>query len=162
MKKQNLLLLLMTVTAFTTTLFLPALTPADEIIIDDEDGILNGNWFQSAWAPQYIGSGYHWHAVGAGTDTFFWPITTPGTYEVFARWTTSPYGEPDSTRADDATYTIYHVHGSTPVQVNQQCNGGVWVTLGIYSFDGVDDCVELGQSVSGIVIADAIKFEPLP
>jgi hypothetical protein len=47
MKKQNLLLLLMIVTAFTTTLFLPALTPADEIIIDDEDGIPNGNWFQS-------------------------------------------------------------------------------------------------------------------
>jgi hypothetical protein len=162
MHRQKPFLSFLIITAFATTLFLPAVTPAAEIIMDDEDGIRNGNWFQSKWAPQYIGLGYHWHAAGTGTDTFLWRITTAGTYEVFARWTTSPSGEPDTTRADDATYTIFHVHGSTAIKVNQQSNGGVWVTLGTYSFDGVDDYVELVQSASGIVIADAIRWELQP
>jgi hypothetical protein len=53
--------------------------------------------------------------------------------------------------------------GSTDVVKDQRSNGGTWVSLGSYDFDGTGvEKVELVQSASGIVIADAILFEPVP
>ena len=42
-----------------------------------------------------------------------------GQYEVYAQWTRH------ANRATDATYTVTHAGGSTPVAVNQQANGYV-------------------------------------
>jgi hypothetical protein len=128
-----------------------------EIIIDNLDpgASFTGTWGTSDWAPGYYGSNYHYHTTGAGTDKFTWipVISAPGNYSVYARWTQGP------TRAPDATYTIYHDGGNTPISVDQRLNGGTWVFLGTFSFDGVGDKVELVQSASGYVIADAIKWE---
>jgi hypothetical protein len=137
----------------------PAYSQFDEIVIDNMDPnyvSYLGTWGTSTYAPGYYGANYHYHTAASGTDTFTWTITitTPGTYEVFARWTEH------SNRAPDATYTIYHDSGSTDVVKDQRSNGGTWVSLGIYSFNGVDDYVELIQSSSGIVIADAITWVP--
>ena len=114
----------------------------------------------SAHARGYYGNNYHYHAVGSGTDTFTWTpniITTAGTYNVWARW--AMIGWTDNSRADDATYTIYHDGGSTSVTKNQRYNGGEWVLLGAYSFNGeAEEKVELVQSANGIVMADAIMF----
>jgi hypothetical protein len=130
----------------------------NDLIVDNADGTFDGTWGTSSWAPGYYGTDYHYHDAGAGTDTFTWtlPITAAGTYEVFARWTEDP------SRAPDATYTIYHDDGSTPVSVDQRSGGGAWNSLGTYSFDGVDDYVELVQNASGVVIADAIMLGALP
>ena len=99
------------------------------------------------------------NTAAAGTDTFTWTpsITTSGTYEVWARWTDG------SSRADDATYTVYHDAGSTPVEKDQRYSGGTWVSLGTFDFDGVGtEKVQVGQRASGIVIADAIWWELQP
>jgi hypothetical protein len=81
---------------------------------------------------------------------------------VFARWANSG-ADPDTSRADDATYTVYHDSGSTPVPVDQQYNGGTWVSLGSFDFDGVGtEKVEVVQRASGIVIADAIWWDLQP
>ena len=42
---------------------------------------------------------------------------------------------------------------------NQRLDGGTWVSLGSYCFDGVGDKVELAQSASGFAIADAVMRE---
>jgi len=131
-----------------------------EIIVDNLDPGASpaGAWNTSNGMPGYYGSNYHYHLTGAGTDKFTWTpaISTPGIYSVYGRWTQDP------SRAPDATYTIYHDGGNTPVSVNQRANGGIWVFLGAFSFDGVNDKVELVQSANGYVIADAIKFETGP
>ncbi|MBW1859641.1 MAG: hypothetical protein JRI70_06065, partial [Deltaproteobacteria bacterium] len=121
-------------------------------IVDNLQGAFTGVWGTSSWAPGYYGTDYHYHDPGAGTDTFTWtlPITAPGEYEIFARWTEDP------TRAPDATYTVYHDGGNAAVPVDQRSSGGTWNSLGTYSFDGVDDYVELVQNANGYVIADAI------
>jgi len=124
----------------------------DGPVTDNPDGTFTGDWGTSSYAPGYYGDDYHYHEPGAGTDTFTWTltVTTPGTYEVFARWTQDP------SRAPDATYTVYHDGGSTPVSVDQRSSGGTWVFLGSYALDGSGDYVELTQSPNGYVIADAV------
>lgn len=128
-----------------------------EIIVDNVDSGAShtGTWGTSSSIPGYYGSDYRYHTTGAGTDTFTWTpeILEPNTYSVYAQWTQDP------SRAPDAAYTIYHDGGSTPVMVDQRSNGGTWVFLGTFSFDGVGDKVELVQNPNGYIIADAIKWE---
>jgi len=126
--------------------------------IDNKQGSSTGSWPAASYIAGFYGEDYQYHLGGSGTDTFTWTITVtlPGTYEVFARWTQDPG------RAPDATYTVYHDGGSTPVSVDQRSNGGQWVSLGTYDFDGTDDYIELVQNPNGYVIADAIKLAPEP
>lgn len=135
----------------------PAFSKAQpiEVIVDNPEGTYTGAWDTSTYAPGYYGDNYQYHRAGSGTDTFTWTpvITNPGTYTVYARWTSDP------SRAPDATYTIHHDDGTTPVVVDQRSNGGSWFFLGTFSFDGTGDRVELSENANGYVIADAIKFE---
>lgn len=139
------------------TVILTVTKPGGVIVDNLDDGAsFTGTWGTSTWSPGFWGTNYHYHVAGAGTDTFTWTpaIATPGIYAVFARWTEDP------SRAPDATYTIYH-DGDTPTPVvkDQRSQGGEWVFLDTFSFDGIDDYVELVQSPNGYVIADAIMFE---
>ncbi|MDY6952915.1 MAG: hypothetical protein SWE60_15505, partial [Thermodesulfobacteriota bacterium] len=124
------------------------------IIVDNPDGSFTGTWGVSSSIPGFYGTDYHYHSTGSGSDTFTWTpaINSSGIYEVFARWSEQP------SRAPDATYTIYHDGGNTDVQVDQRSNGGKWVSLGFYTFDGVNDYVELVDCPNGYVVADAIKW----
>lgn len=128
-----------------------------EIVVDNQDpeASFAGARGTSSWVPGFWKTDYHYHTSGPGTDTFTWTlvITTPGDYTVFARWTEDP------SRAWDATYTIHHDTGVTPVPVDQRSNGGTWISLGNYSFDGSADYIELAQNINGYVIADAVKLE---
>jgi hypothetical protein len=129
------------------------------VIVDNPYGTFTGSWPIGTGNPGYYGANYQYHLVGAGSDYFRWTptITTPGTYEVFARWTSG------ASRAPDATYTINYDGGSADVPKDQTTQGGDWVSLGAsYSFDGVDDYVELTQNPNGSVCADAIKWELQP
>jgi hypothetical protein len=130
-----------------------------EIIVDNQDAgaSFTGAWLTSTFAPGFYGPDYHYHVSGAGSDTFTWTptISTAGPYTVYGRWTQDP------SRAPDATYKIYHDGPGSPtdVVVDQRANGGAWVALGTFEFDGSGDFVQLAQKASGYVIADAIKFE---
>ncbi|MDP2923941.1 MAG: xanthan lyase, partial [Candidatus Omnitrophota bacterium] len=102
------------------------------------------------------GTNYQYRFAGTGTNKFTWlpTITTSGTYEVFARWTSY------SNRATNAKYTITnHTGSSAPVEVNQQANNGVWMSLGKHSFQaGGTAQISLSDNANGIVIADAVKL----
>jgi hypothetical protein len=129
--------------------------PIEEpIVVDNPQGTFTGSWPVSGSLPGFYGSNYQFHVLGSGTDYFRWTptISTPGIYEVFARWTAN------STRAPDATYTVYHDGGSTSVTRNQRSQGGQWVSLGTFSMDGIGDYVQLAQSPNGEVCADAIRW----
>jgi RHS repeat-associated protein len=89
--------------------------------------------------------------------TVTWPVSSipaNGNYKVYAKWPAA------AVNATDATYTVTHAGGSTPVTVNQKANGGQWSLLGTFSFDASTPGykVELSSVGNGQVAADAIYY----
>jgi RHS repeat-associated protein len=86
-----------------------------------------------------------------------WPVASipaNGNYKVYAKWPSSP------ANASDATYTVTHAGGSTPVTVNQKANGGQWNLLGTFAFNAGTPGyqVALSGNGNGQVAADAIYY----
>ena len=96
--------------------------------------------------------------TGSGTPrTASWalPVSTTGTYDVYARWVADP------AHATNATYTVYYSGGTTPVSVNQTQEGGMWNLLGTFTLDpSLNPKVELSDQANGIVVADAVMVLP--
>jgi RHS repeat-associated protein len=95
---------------------------------------------------------------GSQPNTATWTPNVPqaGQYEVYARWTAS------GNRASNATYTVTHAQGTTPIAVNQQANGGVWNLLGTFNLaPGTSHKVSLTDQANGYVVADAIRLAPI-
>jgi hypothetical protein len=136
------------------TLVNSSLVLATEFIVDDVDAAFVGYWNLSTGVSGYYGSGYRINSAGDGSDSATWIVNVPteGSWEVFARWTSY------RTRGTDVPYTVGHKYGSTVVRVNQQVLGGVWFSLGVYSFDVGAASVMLSDDADGSVCADAIKI----
>ncbi len=113
--------------------------------------------FATTWT-QYnggYGGNFRQHAAGAGEATATWRpnMQTPGTYDVYVRWTS--YAD----RATNAPYTINYDGGSESVQIDQQINGNQWTYLGAYPFaQGTTGNVALSNDADGVVAADAVMF----
>jgi hypothetical protein len=139
----------------------PAPPTAPYPIVDDANSTTTflGNWPLWSGQPDEYQGGFHYTLKGTGADTATFVTTIPsdGDYNVYAWWTAY------SNRATNAPYTIYYNGGgqSETVRVNQQANGGQWVYLGNYYFTaGTDNYVVVSDNADGIVVADAVKFEP--
>ncbi|MER7694623.1 exo-alpha-sialidase [Streptomyces sp. NPDC097610] len=116
---------------------------------------LSGTWNAGTSVAGYQGANYLTHAAGTGTSVVRWQtdVPTTGTYDV-AVWYTE-----HTNRASNAPYTVTDAKGSTLVRVNQQQNGGRWVSLGKYSFTaGTRAVVELSDNANGYVVADAVRI----
>ena len=84
-------------------------------------------------------------------------IGASDSYDVYAKWTA------ETDRAPDAKYTVHHAGGSTVVTVNQRRNSGEWRLLGSFTMDPASNHrVELSDTVTGVVVADAIYVVPTP
>ncbi|MDJ0861235.1 MAG: RHS domain-containing protein [Gammaproteobacteria bacterium] len=120
----------------------------------DAGASASGAWNLSSSTPGYVGANYHAHAPGTGSEPYTWsvPVPTEGTYQVYARRTAH------ANRATNATYTIEHTAGTTPVVVNQQHVGGDWPLLGSYAFPAGTASVSLSDAADGYVIAHAVKL----
>ncbi len=93
--------------------------------------------------------------VDAARNSVTWNFTVPqtGQYNIEANWTVNSYN------TTSAPYTINHANGSDTVVVNQSVNGGIWNTLGSYTFEqGITYTITLTDDASGLVIADAIRI----
>jgi len=117
-----------------------------------------GSWNSSTHAPGFIGPNYQYAAAGDGSKTATWTIeiNQAGDYEVAANWTSS------SNRAPDAQYTILNngnVLGVVPV--DQRANGGQFNSLGTFALDVGTLEIELTNSASNFVIADAVRVSLL-
>ncbi len=133
----------------------PVTTPT-EIIVDNPQATFVGTWPTSTYYPGYYGTNYQYNTAGTGTHTCTWSfsISTAGSYQVYARWTSA------SNRPTNAKYTINTASGSATVTVNQQINGGSWQSLGTYSFNVGSYSVMLSDLANGEVNADAIRIIP--
>jgi hypothetical protein len=143
--------------------------PPDGIIVDDTDpGFVTGGpasgwgtaaegygghltWARNkAWAVRNQWPGYNWGR--------WYPSLTPGRYEVMVyipeRYTTSA----------KARYWVKHSGGFTLRVVDQSANGGRWVSLGTYGFNGDgEDRVSLATPTheahrSRLLAFDAVKW----
>jgi beta-glucanase (GH16 family) len=120
-----------------------------------------GSWTTSTAAAGYYGSNFLDDGnTGQGTKSVkFTPnIPATGNYQVFARWTMG------STRATNVPVTVVSTSGTIAQSVNQQTNGGAWVSLGYYTFNaGTSGSVTIDNTgANGTVTADAVKFVPQP
>lgn len=131
-------------------------TSPDSVMIDNASGSSVGTWSASTSVEGFEGSNYQHHVAGTGLNTFTWVtgVTTSGDYNVYAKWTAN------TNRASNATYTVQHTSGNSPVTVNQQAQGGEWVLLGQFNLDATSQ-ITLSDNANGYVIADGIMVAPI-
>ncbi|OZG73378.1 hypothetical protein BTA51_10135 [Hahella sp. CCB-MM4] len=132
------------------------ITP-DPIVVDNGDATTSsvGSWSTSTYTAGYYGSNYQFMSGPSGSGTSYtWglPVTLPGNYKVYARWTST------NARASDATYSVATTSGAETAVVSQKTDGGSWNLLGTYSLDA-NAAVTLSGYGNNYVIADAIRIE---
>ncbi|SFT04974.1 DNRLRE domain-containing protein [Marininema halotolerans] len=126
--------------------------------IDNEDEnqtATKGTWPLSDNVSGAYKGTYQPNGQGELGATFTWVphLKERGTFEVQVRYTSA------DDRATNAPYTIYHAGGKTVKKVNQQKNGGKWVSIGSYDFDaGSSHKIVLDDDANGYVIADAVRL----
>ncbi len=140
---------------------LTAAATAQTVTVDNSDpefSILYGIWNTGTYGTPY-GDDYNWAETtytGEDPAAVEWRPDLPqaGAYNITIWYVQG------TNRAVDATFTVHHVGGSTPVVVNQQINGETWVNLGTYDFAaGTGGYVTLDNDAGyAVVIADAVRF----
>jgi len=80
-----------------------------------------------------------------------------GKYSLYAWWTSH------ENRATNAPYKFIDKFGTPQtITVSQQIHGGQWNYLGSYFFNAGTVTITLSDEYTdGIVVADAVKFEPV-
>ncbi len=132
-----------------------------EVIVDNLEATLVGTWLSGTHVSGYYGTNYiHDNDTGQGTKTaqFVPELTGTGSYEVFVRWTAG------WNRATNAPVYVAHSGGTYMERVDQKENNNTWYSLGTFAFSaGTTGSVTLGNDgANGHVIADAVKFTPVP
>lgn len=131
-----------------------------ETIIDNETSgrfTASVNWDTSSFSAQRRGANYRFTTPEPISDPAWYKANIPatGNYQIYA-WYPANSGYNAST-----PYVIVTTSGNQSVQVNQQINGGAWVSLGIFNLSGGDhDVVGVSRwtSGTGYVIADAVRI----
>jgi RHS repeat-associated protein len=133
--------------------------PGEHVVLVDDSDFQNvtteGSWSTASSVDGFHGLGYQWTGAGDGSRTFTWRLHVPadGDYEVFVRYVTA------SNRATNAPYTISHDDGDSTVLVDQNTDGGQWVSVGEFGFtEGGDHQIELSNDADGRVVADAVRL----
>ncbi|HEX8153636.1 MAG TPA: N-acetylmuramoyl-L-alanine amidase [Thermoanaerobaculia bacterium] len=135
--------------------------PAYSRIVDNATAgrfTASANWATSTYSAQRYGADYRYANPQAVSDAawFKFDIPSTGSYEVFV-WYAANAGYNSAT-----PFVIATSSGNVTVNVNQQVNGGAWLSLGTYTLAGGDyNAVGVSRwtSGTGYVIADAVKVE---
>lgn len=117
----------------------------------------SSNWRVSSYSTQRYGADYRYATPVAASDSawFKFNIPTSSNYEVYV-WYPANSGYNSST-----PYIVATSSGNVTRTVNQQVNGGTWVSIGIHALKAGDyNAVGVSRwtSGSGYVIADAVKL----
>jgi len=117
----------------------------------------SGNWGVSTYSSQRYGADYRYANPVAASDAAWFKFNIPssGNYEVYV-WYPANAGYNAST-----PFVVATSSGSVTRVVNQQVNGGTWVSIGIHNFVAGDyNAVGVSRwtSGAGYVIADAVKL----
>lgn len=128
------------------------------IIVDNADAgfSASANWSTGTIATDKYGANYRFRQTQATSDPATWSfnIPTADSYQVYAWWSQG------TNRSATAPYVVYYNGGSQTVTVNQQINGGIWNSLGTWSFAAGSNNVKLScwTTTGYAVIADAVRL----
>ncbi|WP_345974393.1 immunoglobulin-like domain-containing protein [Sulfurimonas sp. HSL3-7] len=142
---------------FFIALFMVKFLYAAEIIVDNHDSGFSttGSWSESGAPDEYADSSVFSRTIGSSAT---WTPVLPEAdyYEVYVWYTGSTVYDRDT----DASYTVNHAGGSTPIGIDQNQGSGDWVLLGTFSFNaGTSGNVTLVRDVeTGGTSADAVRF----
>ncbi|NOU67918.1 hypothetical protein GC096_28225 [Paenibacillus sp. LMG 31461] len=142
------------------------LTQAPTTVVVDNAGtgvIKVGTWDSNNSATDKYLTNYN-YVTSTNTDggtksvTFTPPLTGSGMYNVYIWWPAH------FNRATNIPVDIVHAGGTAPASIDQTSLGGQWNFVGSYSFAaGSTGYVKIRtDGVNGVVVADAVKFEPVP
>lgn len=140
-----------------------ATTAVDDTIVDNSSttGVTfspsAADWPLSTNFGGFYGTNYvHDNNTNKGAKSVRFTPNLPARsrYEVFTRWAAN------SNRSNSIPVDIEHFGGTSFVTVNQQTNGGVWVSLGIYEFNAgtAGSVIFKTACTTGYVTADAVRF----
>lgn len=139
----------------------PAETDVPTMVVDDLDSefeIVSGTWQTETGDGQWKGHQHH-HEPGDGSALarFHASVPVSGRYAVDAWWVASQRW------ATDAPYVVHHDGGEAEVRVGQRNLSSRWVPLGAFDFTaGQDYAVDVHNGANAVVVADAIRFAPMP
>lgn len=128
-----------------------------ESIVDNTDPtvVVTGKWRLSNNASGYWGSNFLQDGdTGKGSKSVRYPLTLPAAaeYELFSRWVAR------SNRASNVPIDIVHSSGTTTRLFDQRTQGGVWVSLGVYTLPASGGAIVIRNTgTNGVVVADAIR-----
>lgn len=149
----------------------PAPAPTGPEIIVDSNNALNGgnaectassNWTASNNVAGYYQTGYWWRSTGASSDLaeFKVYLDQPKTMKIEVWYSAA------SDRSTSAPWVVFDGNGQQlDVQyVNQQQNGGQWVTIGTYNLTAGWNSAALSRWTTPgyVVVADAVRFSEAP
>ncbi|MBX3729435.1 MAG: fibronectin type III domain-containing protein [Candidatus Sumerlaeia bacterium] len=126
-----------------------------DIILDNPAASFSGSWSSGTSATGKYGADYRFCNSGAAaTATYSFNVPAAG------QWTVQVWYPQGSNRANNAPHDVIHAGGTTTYNVNQQTNGGQWVTLGTHTFASGGGQVQIkGQGANpSVVMADAVRF----
>jgi N-acetyl-anhydromuramyl-L-alanine amidase AmpD len=117
----------------------------------------SGNWGVSTFSTQRYGADYRYATPVAASDTAWYKFNLPstGNYEVYV-WYPANAGYNAAT-----PYVLVTSAGNVTRNVNQQANGGAWVSIGTHRFNAGDyNAVGVSRwtSETTYVIADAVRM----
>lgn len=117
----------------------------------------SNNWGTSSYSSQRYGTDYRYATPQAVSDAAWFKVSIPsiGNYEVYV-WYPASTGYNSS-----SPFIVATSSGNTTIHVNQQINGGTWVSLGTFNLNAGDyNVVGVSRwtSATGYVIADAVRI----
>ncbi|MEM1029601.1 MAG: N-acetylmuramoyl-L-alanine amidase [Myxococcota bacterium] len=141
-----------------------------DVVVDSNPGangsgaeiLVGGSWNSSNNVAGFYNTGYWWRSTGSSSDLarFRVFLNAPKKIEVMAWWPSA------GDRSPNAPWIIFDGDGSQldVVKVNQQQNGGKWVSLGTYNMSaGWAEAALSRWTTSGyVVVADAVRFREVP
>ncbi len=137
----------------------PVIAPPTSFVDNSDTALVTvtGSWVPAGSAAGFIGADYlHNDNEGQGGKQvrFALPAGLAGHQRVSLRWTSH------TNRASNVPVEIHHADGISNVTVDQRSDGGKWIPLGSYRFDGSpgQGVVVKTDGTNGYVIADAVGF----
>ncbi len=129
-------------------------TTGTATIVDNTGATFTGTWATGSSSTDKYGADYRYKSTAPISEPANYNYSGSGTKTVYAYY---PAG---SNRSATTPYIVHHSGASTTVNVNQQINGGTWVSLGSYGFTAGDDVqVSCWTGTGFIVVADAVKWQ---
>ncbi|MDA7867280.1 hypothetical protein N9B57_05010, partial [Verrucomicrobia bacterium] len=136
------------------------------LVVDNLDAEFSriGTWQESAAVDEYAESSLF--TSMSGSAAIFEPRQLePGNYKILAWWAGTQSNGQSILRSPRADYEISHAGEKDTILMNQSVDGGQWVELGTFRFDGLGNenvTLSIPSGSSSLpVSADAIAFVPV-